>query len=63
MSKITFLAIACGCMAAGAGLAAWRSETPPPERKAPGNAIAAPASAPLAAVESWPARAPHRSRS
>jgi hypothetical protein len=54
MSKITFLAIACGCMAAGAGLAAWRSATPPPERHTPSNAIAAPASASLAAIDPWP---------
>lgn len=54
MSKITFLAIACGCMAAGAGLAAWRSESPAPERREPPAAISTLATVPLVADEPWP---------
>ncbi len=55
MSKIIFLAIACGSMAAGAGLAAWRHEAPAPELKAPPTATATLAIAPFTAAKLWPA--------
>ena len=55
MSRITFLAIACGCMAAGAGLAAWRSESPAAEWKEPPAASSTLATAPLAAPAPLPA--------
>lgn len=55
MSKIIFLAIACGSMAAGAGLAAWRHEAPAPELKAPPTATATLAIAPFTAAKPWPA--------
>ena len=52
MSKFVFLAIACGSMAAGAGLAAWPQEAMPTEREAGPAAIEG---APPVADGPWPA--------
>lgn len=55
MSKFVFLAIACGSMAAGAGLAAWRHEAPAAVRQsspAASEMTAAPLAAPV-----WSTRA------
>ena len=55
MSRIAFLAIVVGGMAAGAGVAAWRSESPAAESKEPPTATSTLATAPLAAAASRPA--------